>query len=63
MQTKRVPLRDAHRGLAELVGRARWGGESFVLTSRGEDAVALIPIRDFQQIETAVNGDSEQETK
>jgi len=66
-ETTRVPLKEAHRSLSSLVGRARHAGARFILTANGMDACAVIPIRDLEQLESAAakggSGGSEQETK
>jgi prevent-host-death family protein len=54
-ETERVPLKEAHRSLSSLVGRARHAGKRFVLTANGQPACAVVSIRDLEQLENQEN--------
>jgi len=41
-----VSTADARRNMAELVNRAAYGGERFVVTRHGKELVAIVPLED-----------------
>lgn len=41
-EIERIPASDARDRLTELMNRACFGGESFILTRNGEDVAAII---------------------
>lgn len=41
-----ISTADARRNMAELVNRAAYGGERFVVTRHGKELVAIVPLRD-----------------
>lgn len=43
---KPVSTGDARRNLAELLNRAAYGGERFVVTRHGKELVALVPVEE-----------------
>jgi prevent-host-death family protein len=45
-----VGLEDARRDFTELMGRAGYGGERFVLTRNGKPAAALVSIPDLERL-------------
>ena len=51
MEATRVGIAEAAKRLSELVNRAAYGGERFVLTSRGRPKAALIPLEDLGILE------------
>jgi prevent-host-death family protein len=40
----------ARIGLTELMGRAAFAGERFILTRNGKPAAALVPIKDLERL-------------
>lgn len=43
---KPISTADARRNMAELVNRAAYGGERFVVTRHGKELVAIVPLED-----------------
>lgn len=43
---ERVSSADARNSMGELVNRAAYGGERFVVTRYGKDLVAIVPVED-----------------
>ncbi len=41
-----ISTADARRKIAELVNRAAYGGERFVVTRHGKELVAIVPLAD-----------------
>lgn len=47
-EPERVTATVAYRNFADLVARAQFGGEQFIITQHGDDAVALIPVSELK---------------
>jgi antitoxin Phd len=47
----RVSTVDARRRISEVVNRAAYGKERIVLTRRGKEIVAVIPVEDLRLLE------------
>jgi prevent-host-death family protein len=45
-----VGAEDARKGLTELMGRAAYSGQRFVLTRNGKQTAALVPISDLERL-------------
>jgi prevent-host-death family protein len=45
--SERVPASDVRDRLTELLNRARFGGERFILTRNGEDIAVIIGAQEF----------------
>jgi prevent-host-death family protein len=43
---KQVTTAEARRHMAELVNRAAYGGERFVVTRHGKELVAIVPLQE-----------------
>jgi prevent-host-death family protein len=43
---KKVTTAEARKNLADLLNRAAYGGERFVLTRHGKELVAIVPLKD-----------------
>jgi prevent-host-death family protein len=43
---KHVTTADVRKNMAELVNRAAYGGERFVVTRHGKELVAIVPLAD-----------------
>lgn len=43
---KQVSAADARNNLSELVSRAGYGGERFVVTRHGKELVAIVPVEE-----------------
>lgn len=43
---KNVTTAEARKNLAELLNRAAYGGERFVVTRHGKELVAIVPLKD-----------------
>ena len=43
---KHVSTADARRNMAELMNRAAYGGERFVVTRHGKELVAIVPVEE-----------------
>lgn len=43
---KQVSTAEARKNMAELVNRAAYGGERFVVTRHGKELVAIVPVED-----------------
>lgn len=41
-----ITAAEARRNMAELVNRAAYGGERFVVTRHGKELVAIVPLQD-----------------
>ncbi len=41
-----ISTADARKNMAELVNRAAYGGERFVVTRHGKELVAIVPLAD-----------------
>jgi len=44
---KKVTTAEARKNLAELLNRAAYGGERFVVTRHGKGLVAIVPLEDL----------------
>jgi prevent-host-death family protein len=44
---KKVTTAEARKNLADLLNRAAYGGERFVLTRHGKELVAIVPLKDI----------------
>lgn len=43
---QQITAAEARRNMSELVNRAAYGGERFVVTRHGKELVAIVPLRD-----------------
>lgn len=43
---ERISTAEARRNLAELLNRAAYGGERFVVTRHGKELVAIVPLEE-----------------
>jgi len=43
---KRITTAEARKQMAELLNRAAYGGERFVVTRHGKELVAIVPLQD-----------------
>lgn len=43
---KQITTAEARKNMSELVNRAAYGGERFVVTRHGRELVAIVPLRD-----------------
>lgn len=43
---KHITTAEARKNMAELVNRAAYGGERFVVTRHGKELVAIVPLED-----------------
>lgn len=43
----KITTADARKHMAELLNRAAYGGERFVVTRHGKDLVAIVPIEEM----------------
>lgn len=43
-----IPIEELRRNLSELVRRASFGGERFLVTFHGKPTCALVPVEDLQ---------------
>jgi prevent-host-death family protein len=43
---KQITTAEARKNMSELVNRAAYGGERFVVTRHGKELVAIVPLRD-----------------
>jgi prevent-host-death family protein len=43
---KPISTADARRNMAELMNRAAYGGERFVVTRHGKELVAIVPVEE-----------------
>jgi len=50
---ERVPASEARDRLTELMNRARWGGERFILTRNGEDVAVIVGSQEFSALAAA----------
>ena len=48
---KPVTTAEARRNIAELVNRAAYGGERFVVTRHGKELVAIVPLQEATLLE------------
>jgi prevent-host-death family protein len=48
---KHVTTADVRKNMAELVNRAAYGGERFVVTRHGKELVAIVPLEDVTFLE------------
>ncbi|GMV06543.1 MAG: hypothetical protein AMXMBFR53_28190 [Gemmatimonadota bacterium] len=48
---KPVTTADARKNMAELLNRAAYGGERFVVTRHGKELVAIVPVADATLLE------------
>lgn len=48
---KHVTTADVRRNMAELLNRAAYGGERFVVTRHGKELVAIVPLEDVTLLE------------
>ena len=44
---KPITTAEARKNLAEIVNRAAYGGESFVVTRHGKELVAIVPVAEL----------------
>ena len=44
---KHITTAEARKNMAELLNRAAYGGERFVVTRHGKELVAIVPLRDL----------------
>ena len=44
---KPITTADARKNLAEIVNRAAYGGERFVVTRHGKELVAIVPVKEL----------------
>jgi prevent-host-death family protein len=51
--SERVPASEARDRLTELMNRARFGGERFILTRNGEDFAAIIGSQELPSLDAA----------
>lgn len=47
----KISTAEARNDFAEVINRTSFGKERFVLTRRGKDLVAIVPIEDLQLLE------------
>ena len=47
----KISTAEARNDFAEVINRATYGKERFVLTRRGKDLAAIVPIEDLQLLE------------
>ena len=47
----KISTAEARSGFAEVINRASFGKERFVLTRRGKKLVAIIPVEDLELLE------------
>lgn len=47
----KISTAEARNDFAEVINRTAFGKERFVLTRRGKDLVAIVPIEDLQLLE------------
>lgn len=48
---KAITTADARKNMSELLNRAAYGGERFVVTRHGKDLVAIVPVQDATLLE------------
>jgi len=48
---KPITTADARKNMAELLNRAAYGGERFVVTRHGKELVAIVPVEDATLLE------------
>jgi prevent-host-death family protein len=48
---KPITTADARKNMAELLNRAAYGGERFVVTRHGKELVAIVPVADATLLE------------
>lgn len=48
---KPITTAEARRNMAELLNRAAYGGERFVVTRHGKELVAIVPVDDATLLE------------
>lgn len=48
---KPISTADARKNMAELVNRAAYGGERFVVTRHGKELAAIVPVGDAAVLE------------
>ncbi|MEZ4417186.1 MAG: type II toxin-antitoxin system Phd/YefM family antitoxin [Gemmatimonadota bacterium] len=46
-----ITAAEARKNIAELVSRAAYGGERFVVTRHGKELAAIVPLRDASLLE------------
>jgi len=47
----KISTAEARNDFADVINRASFGKERFVLTRRGKNLVAIIPVEDLEQLE------------
>ncbi|WP_243371613.1 type II toxin-antitoxin system prevent-host-death family antitoxin [Geotalea sp. SG265] len=47
----KISTAEARNGFAEVINRASFGKERFVLTRRGKQLVAIVPVEDLELLE------------
>ena len=50
-----ISLTEIKKSLGEVVNRAAYGGERFILVSRGKPKAALVSLKDLELLESLVN--------
>lgn len=48
---KNVTTAEARKNLSELLSRAAYGGERFVVTRHGKELVAIVPVEDLNLLD------------
>lgn len=48
---QKITTADARKNLAELLNRAAYGGERFVLTRHGKELVAIVPLEEVSLLD------------
>jgi prevent-host-death family protein len=52
-EVERVPATEVRDRIAELMNRAGFGGERFIITRNGEPTVAIVGLDDLKRLEGA----------
>ena len=55
MDSSRVSIDRLKKDISELVNRVAYGGERFILTSRGKPKAALVSVGDFERLESGLD--------
>ncbi|WP_202638980.1 type II toxin-antitoxin system Phd/YefM family antitoxin [Bailinhaonella thermotolerans] len=48
--TRRVPLGEARQNWADVIGTVRYARQPAILTDRGRDAVAVVPVEWYERL-------------
>ncbi len=51
----KISVSDARKDFAEIVNKARYGGERIIIQRQGKDCVAIVPMSDLKTIEFIEN--------